>query len=187
MGDTFTEGLPLDWLMPYMTEMVTSPHVWILLTKRPKRMAKFFEMLGYVPVNFWLGVSVTDQQTANALIPELLKINAGIRLLSVEPQLGPIDFGDWIGLDLVEKRIHWLINGGESGPGFRRFEWDWARSNLEQCRRAGVAYFCKQGGGYPSRREALFEIPEDLRIREMPINPMWDDSTPGACQPELFG
>lgn len=186
MGDTFTEGLPIDWLMPYIPKMQDSSHIWIFLTKRPKRMARFFEMLGYVPANFWLGVSVTDQGTANALIPELLKIPAAIRLLSVEPQLGPIDFRDWIGPEfLIEKRIHWVINGGESGPGFRRFDWDWARKIRNYCEIANIPYFCKQGGGYPSKREALFEIPEDLRIREMPIEPMQND-TPAVYQPELL-
>src|SRR5262245_31262275 len=41
MGDTFTEGLALDWLAPHLPRMAASPHQWLLLTKRPRRMAEF--------------------------------------------------------------------------------------------------------------------------------------------------
>lgn len=45
--------------------------------------------------------------------------------------------------------IHWLIAGGESGPGARPFDLAWARSLRDQCKSAGVAYFCKQVGSHP--------------------------------------
>lgn len=42
--------------------------------------------------NVWLGVSVEDQKTANARIPDLLGSPATIRWVSYEPALGPVDF-----------------------------------------------------------------------------------------------
>lgn len=42
--------------------------------------------------------------------------------------------------------IDWVIIGGESGPGARPFDLDWARDLVRQCRRAGVAPFVKQLG-----------------------------------------
>ena len=45
--------------------------------------------------------------------------------------------------------IHWLIAGGESGPGARPFDLAWARSLRDQCASAGVAYFFKQCGSHP--------------------------------------
>jgi protein gp37 len=43
--------------------------------------------------------------------------------------------------------MHWVIVGGESGPGARPMRPEWVTSILEQCRSAGVAFFFKQWGG----------------------------------------
>ena len=59
------------------------------------------------------------------------------------------------------KAISWLICGGESGPGYRPMDPDWARSIRDQCIRAGVACFIKQMAGKVA-------IPADLMIREYP-------------------
>ena len=47
--------------------------------------------------NVWLGTSVEDQQRADERIPQLLAAPAAVRFLSVEPLLGPVDLGRWIG------------------------------------------------------------------------------------------
>lgn len=43
-------------------------------------------------------------------------------------------------------RIHWVIAGGESGPGARPMHPEWARSLRDQCQAAGVAFHFKQWG-----------------------------------------
>ena len=43
--------------------------------------------------------------------------------------------------------IHWVIVGGESGPGFRPMDGDWVKAIRDQCRSAGVSFFFKQWGG----------------------------------------
>jgi protein gp37 len=43
--------------------------------------------------------------------------------------------------------IHWVIAGGESGPGARPLHVDWAREVRDQCATQGVASFFKQWGG----------------------------------------
>lgn len=104
--------------------------------------------------NLWLGCSVSDQATADAAIPHLLRCPAAVRFVSYEPALGPVDFGDHLrpscydehGEEYFPKAIDWLIVGGESGPGARPFDVAWARSAIEQCRAAGVACFVKQLG-----------------------------------------
>ena len=63
-----------------------------------------------------------------------------MRFVSFEPLLGPI--GE-VGLE----GIHWAIVGGESGPGARPMEAEWARSLRDQCRAQRVAFFFKQWGG----------------------------------------
>jgi protein gp37 len=93
-------------------------------------------------------------------------------------------------------RVDWIIVGGESGPKARPFSIDWARQTVRQCKEAGVACFVKQIGAMPfeapegitpytSGPDAIFcimwnlddkkggnmsEWPEDLKVREFPIN-----------------
>jgi protein gp37 len=87
MGDTFTEGLPIDWLMEHVPAMEASPHIWMFLTKRASRMRQFFEQLGRVPANFWPGVTVTGNSTLRREDELLRIIGAPVRWLSVEPLL----------------------------------------------------------------------------------------------------
>lgn len=46
-------------------------------------------------------------------------------------------------------RLHWVIVGGESGPGARPLDLAWARSIAAQCRDARVPCFVKQMGARP--------------------------------------
>lgn len=49
---------------------------------------------------------------------------------------------------LTAPRLHWVICGGESGPGARPCEAAWVRSLVMQCRGAGTACFVKQLGAH---------------------------------------
>ena len=153
MGDTFTESLPVDWLAPYLPKMEASSHQWLILTKRAKRMREFFS--GSCPPNVWLGVSVTDQRTADMRIPHLLQIPARVRFVSVEPMLAPVDLSRWMDLLYLSRGwvkqarwegsgIDWVICGSESGPHARHCDLDWVRGLRNQCQAAGVAFFWKQ-------------------------------------------
>jgi protein gp37 len=62
-------------------------------------------------------------------------------------------------------RVDWVIVGGESGPGFRPMEHDWARSLRGQCQAAGVAYFFKQSSA--PRTETGIELDGKI-VREYP-------------------
>lgn len=84
----------------------------------------------------------------------------------------------------IDERLDWIIIGGESGPGARPFDIQWARQVIKQCAAAGVACFVKQLGAKPHERRvngdhvffdlkdrkggSMEEWPEDLRVREMP-------------------
>lgn len=69
------------------------------------------------------------------------------------------------GLDLTD--IDWLIVGGESGPHARLMDLKWVRVLRDAARMGEVAFFVKQlSGARPGTR--LEDLPEDLRIREMP-------------------
>jgi protein gp37 len=43
--------------------------------------------------------------------------------------------------------IHWVIVGGESGPGARPLKREWVTAIRDQCGDAGVPFFFKQWGG----------------------------------------
>lgn len=165
--------------------------------------------------NVWLGVSVEDQATADERIPLLLDTPAAVRFVSAEPLLGPVNLRlerelltDLMDLDPERSErhrgtypfsvrpefrtrrhhaLHWVIVGGESGPGARPCDAAWIRSIVEQCMAVDVAPFVKQFGAYaildPRYNRTLpgwtrrlrhpkggdpEEWPERLRVREFP-------------------
>lgn len=105
--------------------------------------------------NVWLGVSVENQQWADIRIPALLDTPAAVRWISAEPLLGPVDL-----LQAVNKLhalasarfrpggLDWVVVGGESGPGARPMDPQWARSLRDECRRAEVPFLFKQWGAF---------------------------------------
>lgn len=105
---------------------------------------------GSIP-NVWLGTSVENQATADERIPHLLQTPAAVRFLSCEPLLGSIDlaYSCFNGADSFGTMpgIHWVIVGGESGPGARPIGTEWVRSLRNQCQSARVPFFFKQWGG----------------------------------------
>jgi protein gp37 len=44
------------------------------------------------------------------------------------------------------RKLHWIIVGGESGPGARPMHPSWARTIRDDCARHGTAFFFKQVG-----------------------------------------
>jgi protein gp37 len=48
--------------------------------------------------------------------------------------------------------IHWVIVGGESGPGARLMQPQWVDDILAQCRAQDVPFFFKQWGGIQKHR-----------------------------------
>ena len=101
--------------------------------------------------NVWLGTSVEDQETSNERIPVLLETPAAVRWISAEPLLGPLTVFDLDGpvdaREGMDPGLHWVVAGGESGPGARPMDPEWARSLRDQCGIAGVPFFLKQWGG----------------------------------------
>jgi protein gp37 len=102
--------------------------------------------------NVHIGVSVEDQKAADERIPLLLQAPAAVRFISAEPLLGALDIRPYLFADPERpnwarlNRLHWVIVGGESGPGARPMHPDWARSLRDQCVAADVPYFFKQWG-----------------------------------------
>jgi protein gp37 len=138
--------------------------------------------------NVWLGVSVEDQQRAELRIPALTHTPAVVRFLSCEPLLGPLDLSRHLGVEYYDSfgwgeemfaalnhriggGLHWVIIGGESGPGARVMHLDWARSVRDQCHAAAIPVFVKQlGTTWTGRGKGNHPDtwPADLRTRDYP-------------------
>jgi len=140
MSDLFHEDMPFEFLdKVFQTIRETPHHTNQVLTKREKVLANYCKT-HVIPTNVWLGVSVENKRERKR-IDALRVIDAGIRFLSVEPLLEDVGSLDLTG-------IHWVIVGGESGPGARPMKKEWALNVQRQCDHQGVAFFFKQWGAW---------------------------------------
>ena len=140
---------------------------WQLLTKRPERIEQ------NLPRNWrdgwshvWLGTSVEDMRVAKR-VDHLRGIPAAVRFISYEPAIGPLNELDITGID-------WMIYGGESGPGYREENKQWARDMHSKCIASGTAFFHKQSAGW--RTELGIELDGKI-VREYPT-PRCPSETP---------
>lgn len=178
MGDSLSAGVAFEYLLREVIHIADShdgsKHLWLWLSKRPARMAKFdrwLEARGIRwPENLIPMTSVIDRKMMRG-VESLKTIRSSIKGLSVEPLLEDVD------LDL--EGIDWVIAGGESGSGARPFHLEWAESLIRQCEDSKTAFFMKQMGASPFRdgkpvtlRDShggnWDEWPENLRIRKFP-------------------
>ena len=150
MSDLFQDVVPDAYIRLVWSVMRRTP--WItyqVLTKRAERMRRLVRSFEhFVPPNVWLGVSVEDRRYGLPRVDSLRWTPAAVRFLSCEPLLEPLvspPFSNAPGLDL--RHIHWVIAGGESGPGARPMQPQWPSEIRDVCRRKGVAFFFKQWGG----------------------------------------
>jgi protein gp37 len=103
--------------------------------------------------NVWIGTSIESAPYLHR-VDDLLATPAAVRFLSVEPLLGPIELHPGtlgcighLAETFGNPLIHWVIVGGESGPGAREMKPEWVRSLRYQETDAGAAFFFKQWGG----------------------------------------
>lgn len=169
MGDIFHKDVPFEFIDKIFDVMALCPqHIFIVLTKRAERMMLYFRLRGNpkpLP-NVRLGVSVSNQNDIDMLVPHLLNTPAAFRLISYEPALGPADFNEYLWQVGRRNSPDMIIVGGESGPHFRPMDPQWARDVRDQCDATSTYFYMKQmAGSHPKR----IPIPEDLNIREVPV------------------
>lgn len=144
MSDLFHQDVPLDFIRRVFDVIERCPqHTFQMLTKRSARLCELAPQLNW-PANAWMGVSVEDARVVHR-VGDLQAVPAHVRFLSVEPLIGPID-------ELPLDGIHWVIVGGESGPGARPVEREWVESLYQQCQAAEVPFFFKQWGGVRKKK-----------------------------------
>jgi protein gp37 len=143
MSDLFHKEVPSGFIDRVFETMERAEwHTFQLLTKRSSLMRDYLSKRysnRTPPPHVWVGVSVEDSRSKTR-IGHLSASPAAVRFLSVEPligSLGPLNLDG----------IHWVIAGGESGPGARPMHIDWAREVRDQCAAQQVPFFFKQWGG----------------------------------------
>lgn len=150
MSDLFHEAVPESYILAVARVMVAAKwHTYQVLTKRAERMGRMLDttlrFAGGQP-HIWWGVSVENQKHGLPRVEHLRSAHAAVRFLSVEPLLEDLGTVNLRG-------IHWVIAGGESGPGARPMKEDWVVSLRNQCGRAKIPFFFKQWGG--TRKSAM--------------------------------
>lgn len=159
MSDLFHRDVPFDFIQSvFQTMEVAHWHTFQVLTKRSDRLVEIADQLPW-PSNVWQGVSVEDERVIHR-IDHLRLVPAQVRFLSVEPLIGPLN-------NLNLENIHWVIVGGESGPGARYVNPDWVRDIRDQCLDANVPFFFKQWGGVQKHRYG--RILDDRTWDEYPV------------------
>jgi protein gp37 len=144
MSDLFLEDIPTEFIKQVFDVMCRAHwHTFQVLTKRSARLAEISSELPWAP-NIWMGVSV-ENHDCTFRIDHLRDCGAHVKFLSMEPLLGPTP-------DLRLQGIDWVIVGGESGPGARPMQQEWAVEIKEQCLRANVPFFFKQWGGVRKKK-----------------------------------
>ena len=169
-SDLFHPKIPFPYIAAAFGVMAATPrHTYQVLTKRPERMAEFFEWLQAFTTsdetlhrffhkaakdagveldmpafrwplkNVWTGFTAEDQTRLDERMAHMRKVPSALRWASLEPLLGP--------LDMTEHRseLDWVVVGGESGRRARPCEAAWI-SNIVQQLRGHVPVFVKQMG-----------------------------------------
>lgn len=117
MSDLFHDNVPTDFIDKVFAVMSLAHwHTFQILTKRPQRMYEYLSdpcvydrirLASHIPVkasvlekykapawplpNVWLGVSVENQETYDERVSFLEQTPAAVRMLSMEPLLGPVN------------------------------------------------------------------------------------------------
>lgn len=153
--DVFENHELADHVRPDLWELIQSTHHldWLLLTKRPENIPSRLPH-NWPLSNVWLGTSIEDRDRCWRR-DLLVQIPAVVHFISAEPLLEDISE------DLNLHDIEWLIAGGESGPGYRPMDHDWARNLQKVCKHAGTAFFFKQSSA--PRTEMGIELDGEIR------------------------
>ena len=180
MSDLFHKNIPGEFLgRVFDTMEQVDRHVYQVLTKRSSLMRSFVNRR-YAekppPAHIWLGVSIENASTLGRL-RHLEQTRAAVRFVSFEPLLGSVGEVDLTG-------IHWVIAGGESGPGARPVDVEWLREIRDRCQAGRVAFFFKQWGGR-SPKSGGNQL-DDRQWQEYPDHPRQsrDEGRAGRSWPE---
>ncbi len=153
MTDLFWERVDEAWIYAIydVIKHKANQHKYIILTKRPERMEKFFRNKAPIS-NLILGVSVENKATAKERIPFLSHISEWYnRMISYEPALEAVNWYEYKGM------FDWLVAGGESGQNARPSHPENFIIAQEFCKAENIPFFFKQWGAWGQKFIPAFE------------------------------
>lgn len=135
MADLFGKWVPQEWIDAVFEQVIAAPE-WrfLCLTKFPQRLAE----LDW-PENAWVGTSVDRQHRVRVAEKAFAGVKAGLRWLSCEPLLEPLQFES---LDMFD----WVVIGAQSrSTGAPEFQppVEWILDLIAQARVAGARVYVK--------------------------------------------
>lgn len=160
MADLFGRWVPSEWI-ELVLDVARKASQWnfLFLTKFPQRMAEF-----KFPDNAWVGTTVDCQARVANAEKAFRKIKAGVKWLSCEPLIEPLEFSDLSMFD-------WVVLGGSSRSS-QTPEWHppraWVNRIETEAERCGVEVYEKSNlleriKGYPGiKRDAEEKAPGQL-------------------------
>ena len=161
LADVFDNEVDPLWRHDLFALIEKTPNlVWLLLTKRIGNVIRMTDPARgnrVLPRNAALGATLPNQDEYDRDRIKLRDAGRDCGALftfgSFEPMLSPVV--------LDSNAPDWIICGGESGPGAREMNPQWARDLRDASKRFGRRFFMKQMTG---KRP----IPDDLMVREFP-------------------
>ena len=156
MADLFGKWVPQEWI-DAVFEQIRAHQEWqfLCLTKFPDRLAEI-----EWPANTWAGTSVDRQHRVAVAERSFRQVKAGVRWLSCEPLLEPLQFSS---LEMFD----WVVIGASTGsqqaepfaPPF-----DWVCDLYQQARAAGCRVYLKHNlfsaeDGHDPGMQAIREWP----------------------------
>lgn len=193
-SDLFHPAVPFEYILGVLTYAVIAPHHrYMILTKRPERMAEFFRWMNTEAPHrvetmrdcFWFGVMVWDQDSADRSIPLLLSLPVAHRFISIEPMLGPVNIIRHCNREAgAHSRfrpvpcVDLVICGGESGNEARPLSPEWVNFLRYQCTEAEMPFFFKQWGEWVHSSQADFSAsPFAALASRNAMYHVWGDGT----------
>lgn len=145
---------------------------YLFLTKRAEGMRYYLLNPGEaINDNFWFGVSICNQADweKNKEFIKEIKLRGFKVWFSLEPLLGPIDFGN------EPLPADWFVVGGESGHGARYMKTRWAANIGIKADEGNIPFYFKQWGdarpgvkaGIPGLEVIKQYPPEIAKIRSL--------------------
>lgn len=184
LADIFDNAVPEEWQADAFRLMQDCDRLrWLPLTKRVGNVETFVPnhwKAGFWPGHVGLMITVVTAREVARDVPKLLDLKRRLAIpwvgLSIEPLIE--DVADALRRAMRDEHVDWMIVGGESGRGARRYEMNWPRHVIELGAALNIAVFHKQLGERPTLKGDVYpatgkgkdmrEWPEGLRVRQFP-------------------
>lgn len=152
--------------------------VFILITKRPERIAQVFPSdWGDGYENVQLNVTCENQQRADERIPILFNLPFKHKGIVAAPFIGSVSIKEYIPAGQIEQ----VIAGGENYDGSRPLNYEWVKQLYDECVGADITFcfmetgtnFIKDGKTYhmPSKRtQSIMAYKSGLQFSGKPID-----------------